>query len=285
MRRAPAHRPLTDFFAALTLLGLSSLLADTRGQEVTLDGVLMQGGVLYGRVPPASRVSVDGRALRVSAHGDFVIGFGRDEKPGVQLRIHHPDGRTEQRTLKIRQRDYSIQRIDGLPQRQVTPGAADLKRIRREAELIKAAKRRNGANTDFLSGFAWPLEGTITGVFGSQRILNGTPKRPHYGVDVAASEGTPVKAPAAGVVSLVHADMYFTGGTVMIDHGHGLSSIFSHLSRVHVELGQRVVRGEVVAEVGATGRATGPHLHWGVNWFDRRLDPELLVEGTRTASD
>ncbi len=269
----------------MMLLAASTAIASANDQDVTLNGNLTQGGLLYGRVPPGSHVTFDGRALRVSAQGRFLIGFGRDEPSQARLRIRYPNGRKEQRVLSVARRTYTVQRIDGLPPKQVTPGAEDLKRIRREAKLIKDAKHRDGAHTDFLNGFDWPLKGTVTGVFGSQRILNGTPKRPHYGVDVAASTGTPVKAPAGGVVSLVHADMYFTGGTVMIDHGHGLSSIFSHLSRVHVAAGQSVARGALIAEVGATGRATGPHLHWGVNWFGRRLDPELLVEPMRTASD
>jgi len=228
-------------------------------------------------VLPGSKVMFEGRSIRVSDQGGFVIGFGRDEPSRTGLKVRYPNGKTEQRQLTVGQRQFKIQRIDGLPPSQVTPKAEDLKRINKEAALIRNKRRIDGANTDFLTGFTWPVDGQISGVYGSQRVLNGTPKRPHYGVDIAASTGTPVRAPAPGMVSLVYPDMYFTGGTVMVDHGHGLSSIFIHLSKTHVTEGQRVERGDIIAEVGATGRATGPHLHWGMNWFDRRLDPQLIV--------
>jgi len=187
------------------------------------------------------------------------------------------DGTRIVRDLEVKQRTYRVQRVDGLPPRKVEPTEEDLARIRREVALIKRARARDDARTDFLSGFQWPLEGRITGVYGSQRILNGEPRRPHYGVDVAAPNGTPIVAPADGVVSLVHPDMFFSGGTLILDHGHGLTSTFAHLSALLVEEGDRVRAGEPVAKVGATGRVTGPHLHWGMNLFDRRLDPELLL--------
>lgn len=246
-------------------------------QELTLRGMFMQGGLIVGRVSPGSKIMFGGRSIRVSDQGNFVIGFGRDEPLRTQLTVRYPNGKIEQRQLKVGQRQFKVQRIDGLPPRQVTPSAKDLKRINKEAALIRKTRRIDGTNTDFLAEFAWPVIGQISGVYGSQRILNGTPKRPHYGVDIAANTGTPVWAPAPGVVSLVYPDMYFTGGTVMIDHGHGLSSIFIHLSKTHAIEGQRVERGDIIAEVGATGRATGPHLHWGMYWFDRRLDPQLVV--------
>ncbi len=179
--------------------------------------------------------------------------------------------------MKIAKRDYRIQRIDGLPPRKVTPKAEDLKRIRQETALVKAARRRDDPRTDFMRGFIWPAKGRVSGVYGSQRILNGQPRRPHFGVDVAGPVGTPVVAPADGVVTLVHPDMFFSGGTLVIDHGHGLSSSFLHLSEVLVKEGQRVKQGELIARIGATGRVTGAHLDWRMNLFDTRIDPQLLV--------
>jgi murein DD-endopeptidase MepM/ murein hydrolase activator NlpD len=258
-------------------LGLWVSVGAAASGEVIISGEPTQGGLVQGRISPGAQVWYEGRKIRVSERGEFVIGFGRNEPSITKLSIRYPGGRREQRQLKVVQREYDIQRIDGLPPHKVEPSAKDLERIRQEAALIKTARRRDSAYTDFLSGFKWPIAGRISGVYGSQRVLNGKPRRPHYGVDVAARAGTPVRAPASGVVSLVHRDMYFTGGTIIIDHGHGLSSVFSHLSEVHVQEHQRIARGETIAKVGATGRATGPHLHWGINWFERRLDPQLMA--------
>lgn len=243
-----------------------------------ISGSLTQGGMAIGRVTPGSTVSVGGQSLRVSPQGTFVVGFDRDAGPEAILKVVYPDGGSERRRLEIARREYDIQRIDGLPPSQVSPGEEALKRIRREQALIDEARRVDSPRTDFTARFAAPVEGRISGVFGSQRILNGEPRRPHYGVDFAAPRGTPVKAPAPGRVTLVHNDMYFSGGTVILDHGHGISSVFIHLSRIDVDEGRRLDRGEVLGAVGATGRATGPHLHWGVNWFDTRLDPQLLLD-------
>ncbi len=269
---------------AVVVVGLWASLDAAVGGESIISGEPMQGGLVHGRVSPGAQVWYEGRKLRVSQRGQFVIGFGRNEAPITKLDIRYPGGSREQRQLNVAQREYDIQRIDGLPPRKVEPTAKDLVRIRQEAALIKTARRRDSADTDFLLGFTWPVVGQISGVYGSQRVLNGKPRRPHYGVDVAARAGTPVRAPASGVVSLVHRDMYFTGGTIIIDHGHGLSSVFSHLSEVHVRERQRVARAETIAKVGATGRATGPHLHWGVNWFERRLDPQLMAGPMPTAA-
>jgi len=234
--------------------------------------------MVVGRVPPGSAVSFEGRPLRVSGNGLFVMGFGRDAMPTARLDIVYPDGRVEHRKLEIVQREYPTQRIDGLEPSKVTPAPEVLERIREEQAMVETARRRDDPRLDFSTSFEPPVAGPVTGVFGSQRILNGKPRRPHYGVDFAAPAGTPVNAPAPGMVTLVHGDMYFSGGTVILDHGHGLSSVFIHLSRIDVRDGQRVERGAVIGAVGATGRATGPHLHWGVNWFQQRLDPQLLLE-------
>jgi murein DD-endopeptidase MepM/ murein hydrolase activator NlpD len=191
--------------------------------------------------------------------------------------VRHPDGQEERRDLEIAERSYRIQRIDGLPPREVTPSEQDLARIRADAVLLEAAKQLDTSGRGFIEPMTWPALGRISGIYGSQRILNGEPRSPHRGVDVAAPAGTPVGAMASGVVSLAETAMYYTGGTVMVDHGHGLHSIYAHLREVLVEVGQRLAQGATVGTVGATGRATGPHLHWGVYWLDRAVDPALLV--------
>ena len=179
---------------------------------------------------------------------------------------------------KVAARSYNIQKVEGVPQRTVTPPPEQLQRIRSDSALVVQARRPVTDKTDFLAGFIKPLEGPITGVYGSQRFYNGVPKSPHYGLDYAAPTGTIVKAPAAGVVSLAHADLFYSGGTLIIDHGHGLSSSFLHLSEIVVKEGSRVQRGEVIARVGSTGRATGPHLDWRMNWLNQRVDPALVLE-------
>src|SRR3546814_201475 len=173
--------------------------------------------------------------------------------------------------------DLQIQRIDGIAKDYVSPPEDVLARIRADAEAASAARAADRPETDFDSGFAWPAEGPISGVYGSQRILNGEPRQPHYGVDIAGPVGTPVKAPADGVVTLAHPGMYFSGATLIIDHGHGLSSTFLHLDSIGVAVGQHVRQGEVVARLGKSGRVTGPHLDWRMNWRDQRIDPALLV--------
>ena len=246
-------------------------------QTLRFEGPMIQGGLLIGHTGPGSAVTVDGTPIQVSPGGLFVIGLGRDAPPKIMVRATPDDGAAIVRGLEIERRQYDIQRIDGLPQKQVAPSAEDLKRIGDDSQKIAAVRADVSALTDFSSGFAWPLTGRLSGIYGSQRILNGEPRRPHAGVDVAAPQGTPVKAPADGVVALAHGDMFFTGKTLMIDHGHGLNSVYAHMSAIAVEPGQRVVKGQVIGRVGATGRATGPHLHWGVSLFNTALDPALLA--------
>ncbi len=261
--------------AAVALaVGTSCAAAGT----LALDGQPMQGSVLRGHVePPDATVSFAGREVRTDDAGRFIVGFGRDAPMKAAVVAEWPDGTRVRRELTVGQRSYDIQRIDGLPDRKVTPKDWDLERIKREAALVRKARRRDDPRTDYRSGWQWPTRGTITGVYGSQRILNGEPRRPHYGVDIAAPVGTPVEAPADGIVTLTHDGMFFSGGTLLLDHGHGLSSAFLHLSRITVEEGERVNRGDKIAEVGASGRVTGAHLDWRMNWFDRRVDPALLV--------
>lgn len=254
------------------------LLPAAYAVEFELDGDLVQGGLVQGRIAPASKVQLDGERIRIDENGRFLLGFDRDAGATADLRITYPDGRKVQRSLTIEQRDYKIQRIDGLPQRKVTPSAADLERIQRESESMDAARARARETESLYSNdFIWPVSGRISGVYGSQRILNGEPRRPHYGVDIAAPVGTPIRAPAAGVVAFTHPGMYFNGATVLLDHGHGLTSTYIHLSEIQVAAGNWVDQGQVIGAVGASGRATGPHLHWGVDWLDAHLDPQRLV--------
>lgn len=248
------------------------------GLTLEFNGPLQQGSLVVGYIEESGiQVFLDGRQVRVSQEGLFLLGFDRDAKPESILKLVFPNGAQEIRKLEIAQRQYPTQRIEGLPPRKVTPPAEDLKRIRKEAALVRETRELDDPRTDFLSGFIWPVQGAISGVYGSQRILNGQPRRPHYGVDIAAPTGTPVRAPADGLVTLAHPNMFFSGGTLILDHGHGLSSAFLHLHRILVKEGERVTQGEVIAEVGATGRVTGAHLDWRINLFQMRLDPQLLV--------
>lgn len=233
---------------------------------------------MFGQVAPGTEVRLDLQPVMVSEEGRFVIGFGRDETGTRELSLRDPgDGSTETRTLEVLPRDYDIDRVDGLPPRTVTPDPEAAERIREERRLVATAKARRDNRTDYAAGFDWPAHGRISGVYGSQRILNGEPRNPHYGVDVAAPTGTLVTAPAPGVVTLTHPDMYFSGGTIILDHGQGLQSSFLHLSEILVEAGQRVGTGDPIGRIGATGRATGPHLDWRMNWLDRRVDPQRLL--------
>ena len=256
------------------LCGCSSVAA---ADVLVLEGHQTQGGLTTGRVHPGSRVWLGDTEVRVAPDGHFLIGFGRDAGKTAELRIRPPGGGDERTLVRVSPRDYKIQRIDGLPPRKVTPKPADLQRIRADSAAIRAARLRDDPRTDFLSGWEWPVEGRISGVYGSQRVLNDEPKRPHFGVDVAAPAGSQVRAPADGLVTLLHPDMFYSGVTLLLDHGHGLSTVYLHLQRALVREGERVRRGQVIAQVGSSGRATGPHLHWGMNWFDTRLDPSLVV--------
>jgi murein DD-endopeptidase MepM/ murein hydrolase activator NlpD len=251
---------------------LALLLAASPAAALELRGALTQGGMAIGQVAPGAEVALDGRPIRVSPEGLFVIGFGRDHKPAARLTVNG-----EAHELAIAPRSWDVQRIDGLPPATVTPDEAQLARIRAEAARVREARSADSPLSGFAQGFIWPTEGRISGVFGSQRILNGEPRQPHYGVDVAAPTGTPVRAPAAGRVTLAEPDLFLTGGTILLDHGHGLFSVFAHLSRLDVRAGEEVPQGALLGAVGGTGRVTAPHLHWGLSWFDERLDPALLV--------
>ena len=244
---------------------------------IELHGDFTQGGLLFGKAPADSKVVWGGREVRTTPEGDYVIGLGRDNRTPMMLRLETADGETHQQVYEIAKRDYKMQNITGISKKIMSPSEEDLQRIRKEGALVGQARKVDSDRADFLMAFEWPLIGPITGVFGSQRVYNGVPSRPHYGVDVAAPTGTEVRAPVGGVITLAYDNMFYSGGTLMIDHGYGLNSSFLHLSRILVKPGDVVSQGQVVAEVGATGRVTGAHLDWRMNWYDQRVDPQLLV--------
>ena len=238
-----------------------------------------QGGLLFGEAEPGTKIWLGEQPIQMSDDGRFVIGFDRDAGPEAVLRIE-PAGTAKTQTLvTVAPREYRIQRIDGVPPKTVRPPPEDQARIEREWLQKQAAKKRDTPETWFASDFIWPATGPITGVFGSARVYNGQERkgRFHNGVDVAAPEGTPIVAPAPGRVTLAEPDMYFEGGLIFLDHGHGLLSIIMHMSRLDVVEGQVVEAGDLLGAIGSTGRSTGPHLHWGMIWLDVKVDPQKLV--------
>jgi murein DD-endopeptidase MepM/ murein hydrolase activator NlpD len=249
-------------FFSLNLSASEAVISIT--DKISLKGQFVQGGIVIGKTIPGSQVTFDKQAIRVSPEGNFIIGFSRDEPIRVNLSITIPN--------------YKIQRIDGLPKAKVSPRKPEvLARIRKESAQAAQARKRDDERPDYLETFIWPTIGPISGVYGSQRILNSQARRPHFGVDVAAPAGSNVVAPASGVITLAHQDMFFSGGTIILDHGHGLSSTFLHLSQLLIKKGEVVRQGDLIARVGATGRVTGAHLDWRMNYFKRRVDPQLLV--------
>ena len=236
-----------------------------------------QGAMVIGNTHPAATVEYAGRTLRVTPYGTFVFGVGRDATGDVVLRIKQPATGWIEHRIAITARDWPIENINGVPPATVNPPKAIADRIEREQARVVAVRTRDDTRTGFTQAFIWPVKGRISGRFGNQRVYNGTPKSPHSGMDIAVATGTPVKAPADGVITFADPGLYLTGGTLVLDHGHGISSNFLHLSRIDAKVGDVVKQGDVIGAVGATGRATGPHLHWGMNWFDVRIDPLLVL--------
>ena len=241
-----------------------------------------QGAMVIGSTHPAATVTIDGRVVRVAADGTFVFGIGRDAASPLVAAVKQPGTGVVEHRIVVAPRDWPVERIVGVPPETVNPPPEVAARIEREQALVSAARVRDDAREDFTRQFTWPVQGRISGRFGNQRVYvlpDGTdvPKAPHSGMDIAAPEGTPVLAPASGIVTFT-GDLYLTGNTVLLDHGHGISSNFLHLSRIDVQVGQRVEQGQAIGAVGSTGRATGPHLHWGMNWFDVRIDPLLVLD-------
>jgi murein DD-endopeptidase MepM/ murein hydrolase activator NlpD len=263
---------LVSFVGVLCFLAFSVFAS-----ELQLKGEMTQGSLIRGQVPVGHQVWLNDIPLKISTDGYFAFGFGRDAKLTQQIKWSDDKGELHIKLLKLQVRTYDIQKIEGIPSQYVSPPKEVSERIKRDNQLVAIARTLNDDRSDFYQDFIWPAAGPISGVYGSQRVFNGTPKRPHFGVDVASPTGSPVHAPADGIVTLFVADMYYSGGTMIIDHGHGVSSTFLHLSKGHVAAGTSVKQGDLVAEIGATGRATGAHLDWRMNWFKERLDPALLV--------
>ncbi|WP_084602332.1 M23 family metallopeptidase [Thermomonas hydrothermalis] len=240
----------------------------------------LQGAMVIGKVPAGSQVTYAGRTLRPTPYGSVVLGIGRDQSGTIALTVTPPGAATQTILITILPRDWPVEQVRGVPPATVTPPPELARRIEAEQAQVAAARQRDGDETGFAQRFFWPVQGRISGRFGHQRVYDGVPGAPHSGMDIAAPAGTPVRAPASGVVTFAAPDLYLTGGTVLLDHGHGISSNFLHLSRIDVQVGQPVRQGEIIGAVGATGRASGPHLHWGMNWFDVRIDPLLVLQRT-----
>ncbi|MGX5173863.1 M23 family metallopeptidase [Aliikangiella sp. IMCC44653] len=271
---------LNNFLKSLSGLWLLLCCANVLASEIKiLTKNPVQGSLIVGQLTVPGEVFFADKKLKQDSAGYFVFGVGREAKPQVALEYQTAKGRFT-KSIAIGARDWKIERVDGLPPSKVSPKKPEvLARIRQEAALVYKARQTNSDLTSFKSRFIWPAKGRISGVYGSQRVLNGEPKRPHFGLDIANSVGEPVVAPASGKVVLVHSNMFYSGGTLLIDHGFGVTSTYIHLHSINVKQGDWVEQGQKVATIGKTGRATGPHLDWRLNWFNVRLDPQLLLEG------
>ena len=261
--------------ASSLLFALIGHAAEINGATL-LRGAAIEGGLIIARTAAGTIVTVDDEIIPTTPDGLFIVGFHRDSDQPVAITITQPDGTSQLTVLTPEQRNYDIQRIDGLQQNMVTPPDSVFARIKSDQAAVAAARQKTAAAGDFWQGINWPVTGLISGVFGSQRILNGKPRQPHYGIDIAAPRGTPVQAPASGLVTLVK-DLYFSGWTVIINHGLGLNSTFLHMDHVLISPGDSVARGDIIGTVGSTGRSTGPHLDWRLDWQGRRIDASLVA--------
>ena len=260
------------------LISLVFLLITTSSYAVTFDGKFIQGSFILGKTEPGSDVFIDKKKVKVTSDGFFVFGLGRDRKYDVVITLDK-DGKKQKIVKKVQKRQYNIQRIDGLEEKKVTPPEEVYERIKRENKWIGEARDINSSLTYFTKKFVVPVENAIiSGVYGSQRILNGKPKWPHYGLDFAADEGTKIKAMLDGTVTMAEPDLFYTGGTLIFDHGHGISTLYMHMKKILAKKGQKVKQGDVIGTVGATGRATGAHLDVRLNWFQIRLDPATVLD-------
>lgn len=267
-------------FAAICLATSAASAADS--SKIIFPASVEQGAMVIGKVPPVSRVIYHNRLLEPTPYGTIVFGISRDANGVARLSVTPPDGDTQQVEIQIRDRDWPVERVDGVPPESVKPSSSIRQRIDREQAEVAQVRRHSGRETGFAQDFIWPVKGRISGRFGNQRVYNGTPGPAHSGMDIAVAMGTPVHAPAAGKVVFAKPDLYLTGGTVLIDHGYGIGSNFLHLSSLAVKAGQSVKQGQVIGKVGATGRATGPHLHWGMTWYNTRIDPLLVLARGQT---
>ena len=260
------------------LIIATALIFSKELYAVSFDGEFTQGGLVIGQLQAGQSVSYEGRKLQITSGNQFLLGFGRNAPAEVSIVVYDAENQPETINLRITPRNYNIQKIEGVPSNTVTPPNSVLQRIKQDAASVKQARKLVSNKQDFLGGFIKPANGPVTGVYGSQRFYNGVPKSPHYGIDYAAPTGTPVIAPADGIITFAHNDLFYSGGTLILDHGHGLSSTFLHLSEILVKPNQVVRSGTVIAKIGATGRATGPHLDWRMNWLNQRIDPELVLK-------
>ena len=245
-------------------------------KAVEFKGKFLQGHYIIGLTNPSAQIIIDKKEVKVSKEGYFVFGIDRDRKFDLII-TKIENGNKEKITKKVLKRKYNIQRIDGLEESKVTPPESVYKRIKEENNKIGEARAINSDLPFFKNQFIMPVESIISGVYGSQRILNGKPRWPHYGIDIAAKQGTMIKSSGSGVVTMAEDDLYYTGGTIIMDHGHGISTIYSHLETVIVSVGDKINQGDIIGTVGSTGRSTGPHLDFRVNWFQTRLDPMSLI--------
>ena len=260
------------FFITTLFFASNSLYA------LELRGTFHQGNMILGKTEKNSKVFVDESEVKVSDHGFFVFGLSKNRKNDVLIEVVKKKDK-EKYIKKVYKRTYKIQKIDGLPSKQVTPPKEVYARIKNDNKLIAKARSTDSNLIFFTNKFKIPIEDTIiTGVYGSQRILNGIPKSPHYGLDFAAKEGTEIKAMLDGTVTLSEKDLYYTGGTIIFDHGHGVSTLYMHMKDVHVVKGQKIKQGDVIGTVGKTGRSTGAHLDVRLNWFDVKLDPASVLK-------
>ncbi|KHT51071.1 peptidase [Alteromonas macleodii] len=266
-------------YADVELNGQKEALSSQEQVNVVLNGKFTQGALLRGQAPAGAKVTLNGETVQTNKDGKFVVGFEREAPLQQTLVVKLDNGQKWQRDITLEKREYNIQRIDGLEQKMVSPPAEVTARIKQDN--INVANARSG-NTDLdalFTRFEWPAKGVISGVYGSQRILNGVPKWPHYGLDIANETGTPVYAPVDGVVTMAD-DLYYSGNTLILDHGMRVFSTFLHMDTITVEVGETVKQGEQIGTIGSTGRSTGPHLDWRINLGNTRLDPQTIISGS-----
>ena len=258
------------------LFFLIIFLISTNSNAIEFEGKFLQGHYIVGITNPSAKILIDKKEVKVSNDGYFVFGIDRDRKFDLTI-TKIQNGKKEKIIKKVLKRKYNIQRIDGLEESKVTPPESVYKRIKDENNKIGEARAINSDLPFFKNQFIMPVEGIISGVYGSQRILNGKPKWPHYGIDIAAKQGTMIKSSGSGTVTMAEDNLYYTGGTIIMDHGHGISTIYSHLENVMVSVGDKINQGDTIGTVGSTGRSTGPHLDFRINWFQTRLDPMSVL--------
>ena len=270
-------------FAALSKAATALVISVVASNQalagsLTLFGEIKQGSLIIGKTEKGATVTLNDEAILVSEQGNFAFGFGRDEKKAQTLEVTFKDGSKTTRQLTPAAQKYNIQRVEGIAKKIMQPSKENAARAKKDAALVWNTRNITSNRSDFATGFIAPAKGRITGVYGSQRFYNGKAGRPHYGLDYAGKTGTPVVAPASGKVVMYVPDMFYSGGTMIIDHGHGVTSTFLHLSASFVKQGDEVKKGQKVAAIGSTGRSTGPHLDWRVNWKHVKLDPALALE-------